>query len=760
MTKSQVPSTKSQTNHKFEIQNLKRFWSFEFGILKLFVICILLFGILGIKDANAGTILQRPLYFGLTNGLVGSWSFDAPDMAGNIAYDRSGQGNNGTLTNGPARAPGKVGQALNFDGSNDYVTMGDVLDFERTDPFSISVWYKANFISPTAQYRIIAKQNNAGVYEGYGLQIRGDVTNDPFRFALNNNSGSNQIQVDWPRPNNTNWHHVVLTYTGSSVASGMQGYVDGVAQTMTVVTDNLTATTLTTRPFNIGSWDNGGSSWFDGLIDEVRVYNRALSPDEIKRLYNMGATTKFNVSKKQDAALDNGLVGLWTFDAPDMAGVTAYDRSGNNNTGTLEGAITRASGRIGQGISKGAGTQVNAGSGTSLDNIQFLTVSMWLYPTSFPTTCGGDTTIITKVGWVLEFRCGASGQLEFTVNRASDTRRTASANSLLINAWQNVVVTFASSTVQFDDTDIHMYVNGEEISYSAALSGSGARVDDSASTLDIGGNDTASGDFAGRMDEVRVYNRVLSADEIKRLYNMGATTKFNVSKKQDAALNNGLVGLWTFDAPDMAGVAAYDRSGQNNTGTLTNGPMRQIGKIGQALNFDGVDDVVTLGTGIRPVLPVTISAWINPRAVTNKKGIFSTDRLSSSVHSGIYLSTGIIGAQGNLEVTYGSNTACDASGRQTKTGSTALPLNTWTHVVAVVRGAANISLYLNGVDDSGSYTGTGGGLVYSGESGTIGELFDCFDGDNKAFPGLIDEVRVYNRALSPDEIRRLYNMGR
>ena len=743
MTKSQVPSTKSQTNHKFEIQNLKRFWSFEFGILKLFVICILLFGILGIKDANAGTILQRPLYFGLTNGLVGSWSFDAPDMAGNIAYDRSGQGNNGTLTNGPARAPGKVGQALKFDGVNDYVNLGTNAMGNLGDSHTVAAWIKT-------------ASSTGSIITEWQAGVCGDVVVglNSGKFAFHD--GSATTITSNASVSDGGWHSVIAV----SDVSAARLYIDGVQDNSTSDVD--WRNTCTAQDVVIGDRepDSSTKTPFDGLIDEVRVYNRALSPDEIKRLYNMGATTKFNVSKKQDAALDNGLVGLWTFDAPDMAGVTAYDRSGNNNTGTLEGAITRASGRIGQGISKGAGTQVNAGSGTSLDNIQFLTVSMWLYPTSFPTTCGGDTTIITKVGWVLEFRCGASGQLEFTVNRASDTRRTASANSLLINAWQNVVVTFASSTVQFDDTDIHMYVNGEEISYSAALSGSGARVDDSASTLDIGGNDTASGDFAGRMDEVRVYNRVLSADEIKRLYNMGATTKFNVSKKQDAALNNGLVGLWTFDAPDMAGVTAYDRSGQGNTGTLTNGPTKTIGKIGQALNFDGVDDVVTLGTGIRPVLPVTISAWINPRAVTNKKGIFSTDRLSSSVHSGIYLSTGIIGAQGNLEVTYGSNTACDASGRQTKTGSTALPLNTWTHVVAVVRGAANISLYLNGVDDSGSYTGTGGGLVYSGESGTIGELFDCFDGDNKAFPGLIDEVRVYNRALSPDEIRRLYNMGR
>src|SRR3989344_5969120 len=53
--------------------------------------------VLGLNDAHAGTILQRPLYIGLNQGLVGFWSFDAPDMAGVTAYDRSGQNNTGTL---------------------------------------------------------------------------------------------------------------------------------------------------------------------------------------------------------------------------------------------------------------------------------------------------------------------------------------------------------------------------------------------------------------------------------------------------------------------------------------------------------------------------------------------------------------------------------------------------------------------------------------------------------------------------------------
>src|SRR3989338_11448118 len=77
------------------------------------------------KAAEAGFLINRPLYIGLTDGLVGSWTFDGPDMAADTAFDKSGNANNGTLTNGPVRTEGKIGQALSFDGVDDGVQVID-----------------------------------------------------------------------------------------------------------------------------------------------------------------------------------------------------------------------------------------------------------------------------------------------------------------------------------------------------------------------------------------------------------------------------------------------------------------------------------------------------------------------------------------------------------------------------------------------------------------------------------------------------------
>src|SRR3989338_6317626 len=92
----------------FKISNLK------FGICLVFSISCLGF-VTFVPNANAGLIFKAPSSIGLISGLVGYWSFDGKDMAGNTAYDRSGNANNGTLTNGPVRTIGKIGQGLRFE---------------------------------------------------------------------------------------------------------------------------------------------------------------------------------------------------------------------------------------------------------------------------------------------------------------------------------------------------------------------------------------------------------------------------------------------------------------------------------------------------------------------------------------------------------------------------------------------------------------------------------------------------------------------
>jgi hypothetical protein len=111
-------------------------------------------------------------------------------------------------------------------------------------------------------------------------------------------------------------------------------------------------------------------------------------------------------------------------------------------------------------------------------------------------------------------------------------------------------------------------------------------------------------------------------------------------------------------------------------------------------------------------------------------------------------------------INYGSGVA-GAAGRGSKTGTTALVTDRWYHVAAVLRGSMDMDLYIDAVDDGGTYSGAGGTLTYSDGNSRIGYFgiatpyyhYDYY------FNGVMDDVRVYDKALTAEEIEQLYQEG-
>ncbi len=138
-------------------------------------------------------------------------------------------------------------------------------------------------------------------------------------------------------------------------------------------------------------------TFFNGKIDDVRIYNRALSPTEVKQLYNLGTA---NAAHSNTVALSNGLVGYWTFDGPamDWRKNQVADASGNGNTGSLVSLGTTTAptpGKIGQALKfDGSTSYVDIGnvSALSFDRTTPFTISMWLKTSS---NAGHD--ILTKL---------------------------------------------------------------------------------------------------------------------------------------------------------------------------------------------------------------------------------------------------------------------------------------------------------------------------------------------------------------------------
>ncbi len=203
-----------------------------------------------------------------TNGLVGYWNFD--EGSGTTASDSSGSGNNGTLVNGPTWTDGKVGSgALSFDGSNDYVSMGNSNNAPPT--FTLSAWVKHNI--PENNVGIAGKHTGGN---GYYLSTFYNGSNGIRKVSLTINSTT--ISSNGSFPEGT-WIHVVGVFDGTNAMLYLNGVFDKSAPSL--------APNPTSAGFFVGAQN---ATRFNGLIDEVRLYNRALSAQEVLDIYNDGSS--------------------------------------------------------------------------------------------------------------------------------------------------------------------------------------------------------------------------------------------------------------------------------------------------------------------------------------------------------------------------------------------------------------------------------------------------------------------------------------
>ena len=403
-------------------------------------------------------------------------------------------------------------------------------------------------------------------------------------------------------------------------------------------------------------------------------------------------------------ALNTGLVGYWTFDGKDMANGKALDRSGSGfNASPISIATSTfyAPGKVGQALNfDGVNDYVDRGTGPSSVN----SVSFWVYPKT-TTEYFVNLTSTTDFVWVNAGTVTATGLVSPTIYVNGAVTSTLSANK-----WSHVVVTTATA--------------------------------ENASNLDIGR--TSDADYMeGILDDVRLYSRALSAEEVLQLYNMGANTRVNASQVGGGNLSQGLVGYWTFDGKDMANGKALDRSGSGFNASpisIATSTFYAPGKVGQALNFDGVNDRLTLSSS--PItdftLPFTICAWSNHVTVGRIANFYSS--ASNGMNFGVSAGKIIFAL-----ITNGTDV-----GNQNSTIT--LAALRWYHLCGTFDGT-EVGFYINAVTDS-----LGGAVTFGNQSGNTIGARGTFGGG--FFGGRIDDVRVYSRLLSAEEIKQIYLMGR
>jgi len=217
-------------------------------------------------------------------------------------------------------------KSILLDGIDDYVDMGNTLDFTNTDAFSISCWFKRTR-SGVSEF-LISKQDSTSNSRGYTLLIPFD-DNKVTVVIRNNTASSGRLIVDCTTAiTNTNWHHIVMTYDGSSNVSGINLYLDGNNDTG-VTSGTLSATISNTASFQIGA--KNGSNEFSGNIDEVSVFTSELSASDVTAIYNGGSPTSLSSY--------SSLVSWWRCGDGDTA-PTLTDNGSAGNDGTMESFST------------------------------------------------------------------------------------------------------------------------------------------------------------------------------------------------------------------------------------------------------------------------------------------------------------------------------------------------------------------------------------------------------------------------------------
>jgi glucose/arabinose dehydrogenase len=205
-----------------------------------------------------------------STGLVGAWGFD--ETSGTTAVDSSGKGNAGTIAGATRTAAGKFGHALSFTADGDWVTVADSASLDLTNALTVEGW-----VNPTTaanSWRTLAvKETPSGL--AWALYPFGDA-GFPSGHAFTSSElwarGPSRLPVD-------TWSHVAVTYDGGSIRL----YVNGVQVATRAQSGSLITSTRPLRFGGNGVW----GEWFRGTLDEIRVYDRALSGAEIQT--DMGA---------------------------------------------------------------------------------------------------------------------------------------------------------------------------------------------------------------------------------------------------------------------------------------------------------------------------------------------------------------------------------------------------------------------------------------------------------------------------------------
>ncbi|PKP04611.1 MAG: hypothetical protein CVU11_04340 [Bacteroidetes bacterium HGW-Bacteroidetes-6] len=201
-----------------------------------------------------------------------------------------------------------------------------------------------------------------------------------------------------------------------------------------------------------------------------------------------------------------------------------------------------------------------------------------------------------------------------------------------------------------------------------------------------------------------------------------------------------------------------DSSGNGFDAVVVNADLTtdHNGNANKAYHFNGIDQYIDWpnDTLLHPDLPVTIAFWVKYDVNDYLMSfLFDTDYAENN-YSGIHVN---LDPGMRISFAFGDASGSTApSARRSKTGTTVIQTGIWYHIIGVIRGATDMDIYVDCINDGGTYSGTGGNMEYTGSPGSLGRVdTDVNPGPPHYFEGSLDDFRYYNRDFSSSDIEKL-----
>ncbi|MHC4207669.1 MAG: LamG-like jellyroll fold domain-containing protein, partial [Planctomycetota bacterium] len=439
------------------------------------------------------------------DGLVAHYAFE------NDANDSSGNALDGTIIGDAIFADSVDGMALDFDGIDDVVELGKI---DVIGQITLAAWIKADDFEIN-DARIIAKANEWGGNDHWWMLST--ISETSLRFRLKTDDGQETATLISEAVLEAGvWAHVAVTWDGGM----MRIYKDGVeiasqekGGSAVAVDPNISAAIGSQPSDAFASDPSHVAKFFDGLIDEVGIYERALSEGEI--LYLAG---------ERPIPVNPGSDGLVAYYALEN---DANDNSGNGLDGTIIGEPAFVEGAVGMGLQlDGVDDYVDLGNDPIFDITGEVTLAAWVNVNDIgngendPWIGKGDTSYMLKGH-------RSNNEIEFFIYDGGWVTAHADVGESFNNTWHHAAGTF-------DGDQLIIYVDGE---VGVSVDYEGVGIVPNTYNVAIGSNTQAGGRFSeGIHDEVMIYDRALSAGEIRYLAGFRENLVQNPSFEEDEAI--------------------------------------------------------------------------------------------------------------------------------------------------------------------------------------------------------------------------------